>query len=111
MQDACEKADAWGFIHSFAHGLETYVGEGGEKLSGGQKQRLALARAIIQKPKMFLLDEATASLDNAVEKKVKKHIDGVIKDITTGCTIAIAHRLTTICDYDKIIVLTEGVIG
>lgn len=108
LRHACELAGALAFIDDFPHGFETYTGEGGEKLSGGQRQRLALARAIIQKPKILLLDEATSALDNAVEKKVKIHIDRIGRENLSGCVIAIAHRLTTVCDYDRILVIDDG---
>eukprot|EP00940_MAST-03C_sp_MAST-3C-sp2_P003373 g3373.t1 len=108
LRHACELAGALAFIDDFPHGFETYTGEGGEKLSGGQRQRLALARAIIQKPKILLLDEATSALDNAVEKKVKIHIDRIGRENLSGCVIAIAHRLTTVCDYDRILVMDDG---
>lgn len=106
---ACRKANAWdNFIADFPRRLETYVGERGVKLSGGQKQRLAIARAIIRKPGILLLDEATSALDAKAEKVVQAALDRMIEANKSGCTILIAHRLTTIKNCDTIIVMDEG---
>jgi ABC-type methionine transport system ATPase subunit len=90
--------------------LETYCGERGVKLSGGQKQRLAIARAIIRNPKIILLDEATSALDSKAEAVVKDALDDMIAQNSTGCTIIIAHRLTTVKTCDRIIVMDKGCI-
>jgi len=108
IEEACKKANAWGFVNEFPRKLETYAGERGVKLSGGQKQRLAIARALIRKPSIILLDEATSALDAKAEGVVQKALDSMISANKTGCTIMIAHRLTTIKDCDNIIVMEKG---
>merc|ERR1719240_1888531 len=108
IESACRKANAWVFVNDFPRKLETYAGERGVKLSGGQKQRLAIARAIIRKPTIVLLDEATSALDSKAEVVVKEALDEMIVANATGCTIIIAHRLTTVKTCDKIIVMDKG---
>ncbi len=103
--EACKKANCYNFIMRLAKGLDTMVGLEGSQMSGGEKQRLALARAIVRKPKIILLDEATSALDRTNEIEVQRAINSVSEGITT---ITIAHRLSTIRDADKIIVLRDG---
>merc|ERR1719221_819783 len=81
------------------------VSETGGGFSGGQKQRLAIARVLIRKPKVILLDEATAALDPVNERAVQDTLDEVMKGFTT---LAIAHRLTTIKDSTRIVVIDKG---
>lgn len=84
------------------NGYDTIVGENGVILSGGQKQRIAIARALIKKSKIILFDEATSSLDNNNQEKIKN----IMKDLTkTHTVIIVAHRLSTIVDADDILVL------
>lgn len=102
--DVCKKAQIHNFIMSKKDGYDTYIGENGITLSGGQKQRLAIARALIKKSKIILLDEATSSLDNESQEKIKQSM----KELTTDHTVIIvAHRLSTIVDADKILVFNN----
>ena len=105
VTDAAKAADAHAFITAMPQGYDTVLGERGVKLSGGQRQRLAIARAIIKKPKILLLDEATSNLDTASEQAVQ----GAIERILGGRTvIMVAHRLSTVKNADKIFVLKKG---
>ena len=108
VEETCRKANAWDFINAFPRRLETYCGERGVKLSGGQKQRLAIARAIIRKPKICLLDEATSALDSKSEEVVQAALDKMIEDNASGCTIVIAHRLSTVKNCNQILCMQKG---
>lgn len=108
IEEACRKANAWDFINGFPRKLETFCGERGVKLSGGQKQRLAIARAIIRKPIICLLDEATSALDSSSERVVQACLDEMIGANSAGCTIMIAHRLSTVKNCDQILALDKG---
>lgn len=104
VQHAAELADL-SFVAGLDHGFSTQVGIAGKLVSGGQRQRIALARALIRDPKILILDEATASLDQASEKRIQTAIDRVAVGRTV---ISIAHRLSTIKHADKIVVFNEG---
>nr|MCR5102421.1 ABC transporter ATP-binding protein/permease [Butyrivibrio sp.] len=95
-------------IEKFPDGIETVVGEHGDKLSGGQKQRISIARALIRKPKVIILDEATSALDAISEREVTSAIDHMSHDRTT---FIVAHKLATIEKADKIVVMQNGVIA
>lgn len=101
--EAAELAGAHEFISELKDGYDTYVGERGVKLSGGQKQRISIARVFLKAPKVLLLDEATAALDNESEHLVSESLDKLAKGRTT---LTIAHRLTTIQGADRILVLS-----
>lgn len=100
---AAKMAGAHDFILELKDGYDTYVGERGVKLSGGQKQRISIARIMLKAPKLVLLDEATAALDNESEHLVSESLDRLAQGRTT---ITIAHRLTTIHGADRILVLS-----
>ena len=102
--EVCKKVQIHDVITSMKDGYDTIVGENGVILSGGQRQRIAIARALIKKSKIILLDEATSSLDNNNQAKIKN----VIKDLSKDHTVVIvAHRLSTIVDSDNIFVLDK----
>ncbi|KAG5799719.1 hypothetical protein H9Q69_001230 [Fusarium xylarioides] len=105
VRDACQESYADEFINRLPDGYDTRVGDGGAKLSGGQKQRLAIARSIIKKPNIIILDEATSAIDAKSEKIVQAALDRATQNRTT---ITIAHRLSTIKKADNIIVLQSG---
>ena len=103
--EACKFAAADEFINKLENKYDTYIGENGVKLSGGQKQRISIARAVLKKAPIILLDEATSSLDTGSEEIVQNAIMNLIKNRTT---LVIAHRLSTIHNADIIYVLKNG---
>jgi len=107
IEEAAKLAHAHEFIIRMQGGYEATVGDAGVKLSGGQRQRIAIARAILRKPEILVLDEATSSLDNIAEKNVQEAINQVSQHTTV---LVIAHRLSTIHNADKIVVLENGII-
>ena len=105
---AARAANAHEFIVQKPDGYATRVGERGDKLSGGEKQRIAIARAILQDPRILILDEATSSVDTPTEKKVQEAIRRLVEGRTT---FAIAHRLSTLRHADRLVVLDGGKVG
>lgn len=105
FNDALENSFITEFLPSFPKGINTIVGEHGDKLSGGQKQRVSIARALIRNPKILILDEATSALDNVSEYHVQKAIDKLVNKRTT---FIVAHRLSTIRNADRIVVMENG---
>ena len=105
LQRAVEDSAVSEFLPSMPHGLDTQVGERGDKLSGGQKQRVSIARALVRDPRILILDEATSALDNVSEYHVQRAIEKLVENRTT---FIVAHRLSTIRNADRIIVMDEG---
>lgn len=103
--EAAKLVDAHDFIMSFEKGYDTEVGEGGGRLSTGQKQLISFARAILANPAIFILDEATSSIDTETERKIQKAIEKILHGRTS---FVIAHRLSTIVNSDKILVIKDG---
>jgi len=103
--DAAINAQADGFIRSFKDGYKTVLEQGGANLSGGQKQRICIARALIKKPRILILDDSTSAVDTATEGKIKNSLNKIYKDTTK---IIIAQRISSVFDCSKIIVLDEG---
>ena len=100
-----ENAQAHGFITSFTQGYETELGQGGVNVSGGQKQRLCIARTLLKKPKILILDDSTSAVDTATEAKIRGSFSNKLKDTTK---IIIAQRISSVIDADKIIVIDDG---
>ena len=105
IRDAAHTADLLEQIEEFPDGLETFLGERGMTISGGQRQRTALARAIIIKPKILILDDAFANVDTQTEDTILSRLTEIMKDRTT---ILISHRISTVKGADHIVVLDEG---
>ncbi|WP_242203659.1 ABC transporter ATP-binding protein [Aestuariivivens insulae] len=103
--DALKIANAWEFVKDLPEGIDTNIGDSGNKLSGGQKQRLSIARAVLKSPPIMVLDEATSALDTESERLVQVALENMMKNRTS---IVIAHRLSTIQNADTIIVLNKG---
>ncbi len=108
IKEACELAAAKDFVEAFPDGYKTDLGQGGVNVSGGQKQRLCIARALLKKPKILILDDSTSAVDTATDKKIRK----ALKEFMPGTTkIIIAQRIASIMDCDKIVVMDKGKIS
>ena len=105
LTEAARIANAAEFIEQLPDGYDTLIGERGIRLSGGQRQRLAIARAVLADPRIFILDEATSSLDSESERLIQQSLTEVLRDRTS---FVIAHRLSTIRHADRILVLQDG---
>ncbi|MET0552695.1 MAG: ABC transporter ATP-binding protein [Vicinamibacteria bacterium] len=107
IQDALDKAACHSLLARADKGLDTLIGEGGVKVSGGERQRLAIARALLRRPRLLVFDEATSALDSLTEEEISR----TIRDVAKGrevITILIAHRLSTVMHADRIHVLERG---
>lgn len=102
---AADHAQADGFVTSFTDGYNTELGQGGVNVSGGQKQRLCIARALLKKPKILILDDSTSAVDTATEAKIRSAFETDLKDTTK---IIIAQRISSVMHADKILVISEG---
>ena len=105
--NALKIANAFEFVENLPDGINTNIGDSGNKLSGGQKQRLSIARAVLKNPPIMILDEATSALDTESEKFVQVALENMMQNRTS---IVIAHRLSTIQKADKIVVMHKGAI-
>jgi ATP-binding cassette subfamily B multidrug efflux pump len=105
METACKDAQAHDFIMSFPNGYDTELGQGGVNVSGGQKQRLCIARAILKKPKILILDDSTSAVDMATEARIREAFYHNLADTTV---FIIAQRISSVQNADKIIVLDNG---
>ena len=107
IEEFADKAQADTFVKDFTDGYETILGQGGVNVSGGQKQRLCIARALLKKPKILILDDSTSAVDTATERKIREAFNTTLQDTTT---IIIAQRISSVMDADKIVVMEDGVI-
>ena len=105
---ACKAAQAHDFIMEFPNGYDTELGQGGLNVSGGQQQRLCIARALLKKPKIVILDDSTSAVDTATDSKIRAAFRKELSDTTT---IIIAQRISSVSDADRIVVLEEGKIS
>lgn len=103
--EACKDAQAHDFIMSLTDGYNTNLGQGGVNVSGGQKQRLCIARALLSRPKIIILDDSTSAVDTATDAKIREAFSNKLKDTTT---IIIAQRISSIEHADKIVVMDNG---
>ena len=108
IREACQAAQADSFVTSFPEGYETDLGQGGVNVSGGQKQRLCIARALLKKPKIIILDDSTSAVDTATDAHIRAAFREKLADTTT---IIIAQRISSVSDADKIIVMDDGKIN
>ena len=108
IEEACKAACAHDFIMSFPDGYETDLGQGGVNVSGGQKQRLCIARALLKKPKIMILDDSTSAVDTATDAQIRAGLKELDKNMTT---IIIAQRISSVEGCDKIVVLDDGKIN
>ena len=105
VRKAAQAAQADGFVSSFTGGYEMDLGQGGVNVSGGQKQRLCIARALLKKPKILILDDSTSAVDTATEAKIRESFAGELKNTTK---IIIAQRISSVQEADEIMVLVDG---
>ena len=105
---ACQLACADEFIEKMPDGYHTYIEQGGSNVSGGQKQRLCIARALLKKPKILILDDSTSAVDTATDAKIRK---ALLEEIPDTTKIIIAQRISSVQDADRIIVMEEGTVN
>ena len=105
VRNVAKMAQADGFVSEFKEGYEMDLGQGGVNVSGGQKQRLCIARALLKKPKILVLDDSTSAVDTATEANIRKNLKEYCPDTTK---IVIAQRISSVIEADKIFVLDDG---
>ena len=105
IEEACRMACADEFIEKMPDGYDTYIEQGGTNVSGGQKQRLCIARALLRRPKVLILDDSTSAVDTATDAKIRAALKTTLPDATK---LIIAQRITSVMDADRIIVLDDG---
>ena len=105
LEQACRAADAWEFICTLPQGLDTELGQGGVNLSGGQKQRLCIARALLKKPRILILDDSTSAVDTATDSRIRNSLRKCLPETTK---LIIAQRIASVQDADVIFVLDNG---
>ena len=103
--EACKQACADEFIQTFPDKYNTYIEQGGTNVSGGQKQRLCIARALLKKPKVLILDDSTSAVDTATDARIRQAFREAIPGTTK---LIIAQRISSVMDADRIIVLDDG---
>ncbi|MBO4285780.1 MAG: ABC transporter ATP-binding protein, partial [Bacilli bacterium] len=108
MKHVCKIAQADEFIEKFPKGYDTYIEQGGTNVSGGQKQRLCIARALLKKPKVIILDDSTSAVDTKTDAIIRKNLKEIVPDTTK---IVIAQRISSIENADQIIVMDNGQIN
>ena len=107
VQSAAASAQADTFVRNFKGGYEYDLGQGGKNVSGGQKQRLCIARALLKKPKILILDDSTSAVDTATEARIREAFYNELADTTK---IVIAQRISSVKDADMIVVMNEGAV-
>ena len=105
VREAAQAAQADAFLSTFPEGYETFLGQGGVNVSGGQKQRLCIARALLKKPRILILDDSTSAVDTATEAKIRESFSTTLKGTTK---LIIAQRITSVMEADLIVVMDEG---
>ena len=108
MIHACSLSQADGFIREFPDGYDTYIEQGGTNVSGGQRQRLCIARALLKKPKILILDDSTSAVDTHTDAMIRK---AFLEEIPDTTKIIIAQRVSSVEDADRIIILQDGQIN
>lgn len=105
LVEACKRAQAHEFVSSFPDGYDTYIEQGGSNVSGGQKQRLCIARALLKKPKVLILDDSTSAVDTKTDALIRQAFREEIPDVTK---FIIAQRVASVEDADIIVIMNEG---
>jgi ATP-binding cassette subfamily B protein len=105
LEQAARIAQAWEFISKMSDGMDTWIGQGGVNLSGGQKQRMCIARALVRKPEVLILDDSTSAVDMATEQRIREGLRQYCKEMTV---ILIAQRIHSVMDADEILVMDAG---